>query len=200
MKRMHVHVAVENLEKSIGFYSALFDAEPAIVKTDYAKWMLDDPRVNFAISTRGREPGSIISASRSKTGQSCMKSMPGSAGPAVPSSSRAKQPAAMRNQKNPGSTIRPASPGRLFIRPGKARITAMVPANERHGWPTPKPAVHRWNWRRRLPRPRAARDAASTKGTSRTRRTKLARAARNVIVMAPSKFPICSVRPLGFRW
>ncbi len=57
MKRMHVHVAVENLEKSIGFYSALFDAEPAIVKTDYVKWMLDDPRVNFAISTRGREPG-----------------------------------------------------------------------------------------------------------------------------------------------
>jgi len=57
MKRMHVHVAVENLAQSIGFYSALFDAEPAIVKPDYAKWMLDDPRVNFAISTRGREVG-----------------------------------------------------------------------------------------------------------------------------------------------
>jgi hypothetical protein len=57
MKRMHVHVAVENLEHSVGFYSALFDAEPAVVKPDYAKWMLDDPRVNFAISTRGREPG-----------------------------------------------------------------------------------------------------------------------------------------------
>jgi len=57
MKRMHVHVAVENLQHSIGFYSALFDAEPAVVKPDYAKWMLDDPRVNFAISTRGREPG-----------------------------------------------------------------------------------------------------------------------------------------------
>jgi len=57
MKRMHVHVAVENLAQSIGFYSALFDAEPAVVKPDYAKWMLDDPRVNFAISTRGREVG-----------------------------------------------------------------------------------------------------------------------------------------------
>ena len=57
MKRLHVHVAVENLPQSIGFYSALFAAEPAVVKTDYAKWMLDDPRVNFAISTRGREPG-----------------------------------------------------------------------------------------------------------------------------------------------
>lgn len=57
MKRLHVHVAVENLPQSIGFYSALFAAQPAVVKTDYAKWMLDDPRVNFAISTRGRQPG-----------------------------------------------------------------------------------------------------------------------------------------------
>jgi catechol 2,3-dioxygenase-like lactoylglutathione lyase family enzyme len=57
MKRMHVHVSVQDLQQSIGFYSALFDAEPAVVKPDYAKWMLDDPRVNFAISTRGREPG-----------------------------------------------------------------------------------------------------------------------------------------------
>jgi catechol 2,3-dioxygenase-like lactoylglutathione lyase family enzyme len=57
MKRMHVHVAVEDLPRSIGFYSALFDAQPAVVKSDYAKWMLEDPRVNFAISTRGREPG-----------------------------------------------------------------------------------------------------------------------------------------------
>ena len=57
MKRLHVHVAVKDIPQSIGFYSALFAAEPAVVKTDYAKWMLDDPRVNFAISTRGREPG-----------------------------------------------------------------------------------------------------------------------------------------------
>ncbi len=57
MKRMHVHVAVEDLQRSIGFYSALFAAQPTVVKTDYAKWMLDDPRVNFAISTRGRQAG-----------------------------------------------------------------------------------------------------------------------------------------------
>jgi catechol 2,3-dioxygenase-like lactoylglutathione lyase family enzyme len=57
MKRMHVHVAVADLKQSIGFYSALFAAEPAVTKADYAKWMLDDPRVNFAISTRGRQPG-----------------------------------------------------------------------------------------------------------------------------------------------
>jgi hypothetical protein len=57
MKRLHVHVSVENLPHSIGFYSALFAAEPSVVKSDYAKWMLEDPRVNFAISTRGRAPG-----------------------------------------------------------------------------------------------------------------------------------------------
>jgi predicted enzyme related to lactoylglutathione lyase len=57
MKRMHVHVAVNDLSRSIGFYSALFDAQPRVVKPDYAKWMLDDPRVNFAISTRRRAAG-----------------------------------------------------------------------------------------------------------------------------------------------
>jgi catechol 2,3-dioxygenase-like lactoylglutathione lyase family enzyme len=57
MKRLHVHVSVNDIPQSIGFYSALFAAQPAVIKPDYAKWMLDDPRVNFAISTRGREPG-----------------------------------------------------------------------------------------------------------------------------------------------
>jgi len=52
MKRLHLHVAVDNLNRSIGFYSTLFGAEPVIVKDDYAKWMLEDPRVNFAISAR----------------------------------------------------------------------------------------------------------------------------------------------------
>lgn len=57
MKRFHVHVAVESLSKSIDFYTTLFGTRPAIVKDDYAKWMLDDPRVNFAISARTRAPG-----------------------------------------------------------------------------------------------------------------------------------------------
>jgi predicted enzyme related to lactoylglutathione lyase len=57
MKRLHVHVSVDDIPHSIGFYSALFASQPAVVKPDYAKWMLDDPRVNFAISTRGRKPG-----------------------------------------------------------------------------------------------------------------------------------------------
>ncbi len=57
MKRLHVHLSVEDISRSVGFYSALFAAKPTVVKSDYAKWMLEDPRVNFAISTRGREPG-----------------------------------------------------------------------------------------------------------------------------------------------
>lgn len=57
MKRFHVHVAVHNLQQSIRFYSSLFGAAPSVIKTDYAKWMLDDPRVNFAISTRGAKAG-----------------------------------------------------------------------------------------------------------------------------------------------
>ena len=57
MKRFHVHVHVENLDQSLAFYSKLFAAEPTRVEADYAKWMLDDPRINFAISTRGGSPG-----------------------------------------------------------------------------------------------------------------------------------------------
>ena len=52
MNRFHVHVRVEDIPRSIQFYSTLFGAEPAVVKDDYAKWMLDDPRVNFAISCK----------------------------------------------------------------------------------------------------------------------------------------------------
>ncbi|HEY0202028.1 MAG TPA: ArsI/CadI family heavy metal resistance metalloenzyme [Burkholderiaceae bacterium] len=57
MKRFHVHLHVDDLGRSIGFYSQLFAAQPARVESDYAKWMLDDPPVNFAISTRGGAPG-----------------------------------------------------------------------------------------------------------------------------------------------
>ncbi len=57
MKRMHLHVSVDDIAKSIGFYNNLFGAEPSVAKSDYAKWMLDDPLVNFAISKRGAAPG-----------------------------------------------------------------------------------------------------------------------------------------------
>jgi hypothetical protein len=57
MKRLHVHVSVDDLAHSIRFYSTLFAAEPSVTKPDYAKWMLDDPGVNFAISMRGARAG-----------------------------------------------------------------------------------------------------------------------------------------------
>ena len=57
MRRFHVHIGVPDLSASIRFYSALFGAPPSVEKPDYAKWMLDDPRVNFAISHRATRPG-----------------------------------------------------------------------------------------------------------------------------------------------
>jgi lactoylglutathione lyase len=57
MKRFHVHLHADDLPASIAFYTRLFAAEPTRVEADYAKWMLEDPRINFAISTRGQRPG-----------------------------------------------------------------------------------------------------------------------------------------------
>ena len=57
MNRLHMHLTVPDLPRSVAFYGALFGAAPSVTKADYAKWMLEDPRVNFAISTRARAPG-----------------------------------------------------------------------------------------------------------------------------------------------
>jgi len=57
VKRLHIHIGVEQLEEAIRFYSALFGADPVKRKPDYAKWLLEDPRVNFAISTRPKKNG-----------------------------------------------------------------------------------------------------------------------------------------------
>lgn len=57
MKRFHVHVSVKDLQEGVRFYSAMFGQQPTVVKNDYAKWMLDDPRVNFAISNRSAKTG-----------------------------------------------------------------------------------------------------------------------------------------------
>ena len=112
MKRLHVHVSVDDLDISVGFYSALFAAQPAVVKPDYAKWMLDDPRVNFAISTRGtRARVSTISASRSRTariaGRVCA---PAEAGGNVIEQGRPR--AATPSRRSRGSPIPPASHGK----------------------------------------------------------------------------------------
>jgi catechol 2,3-dioxygenase-like lactoylglutathione lyase family enzyme len=112
MKRLHIHVAVDDLDTAIGFYSTLFASEPDVVKPDYAKWMLDDPRVNFAISHRGAktglnhlgiqveseaELGRSTVASRTRTGRCWRKARPCAATP---------------GRRRRGSTIRLASHGR----------------------------------------------------------------------------------------
>tara|TARA_E500000331_G_scaffold265787_1_gene257033 strand:+ start:124 stop:528 length:405 start_codon:yes stop_codon:yes gene_type:complete len=57
MKRLHINLAVDDIDNSVKFYTSLFAVEPSVLKEDYAKWMLEDPRVNFAIQTRGAEKG-----------------------------------------------------------------------------------------------------------------------------------------------
>jgi len=117
MKRMHVHVAVEDIPNAVGFYSALFATQPAVVKPDYAKWMLDDPRVNFAISTRGKQPGLDHLGIQ-------VSSMRGFAKPAGRSLSKDRRLAATPNRKSRGSTIRREFPGKRFSPPAKALTTA----------------------------------------------------------------------------
>ena len=78
MKRMHVHVAVDDLSRSIGFYSALFDAKPAVVKPDYAKWMLGgSARQLCHLDTRPHSPASITLAFRSRIKPNCTRSTHG---------------------------------------------------------------------------------------------------------------------------
>ena len=126
MKRMHVHVAVEDIKHSIGFYSALFAARPSVIKSDYAKWMLDDPRVNFAISTRGRQPGLDhlgIQVEDSEELQEVYARLRMAGGASL---SRDRLLAATRDPKSRGSMIPQASPGKPFLLPARAPIMVMA--------------------------------------------------------------------------
>jgi len=124
MKRFHVHVAVDDLEQAIGFYSALFAAEPSVIKPDYAKWMLDDPRVISPYRRAVGSQDSIISAFRLRAAMNSTRFTAVSARPTGISSSRGKPTAATPNRKNPGSAIRPEFPGRRFTRQVTVPITA----------------------------------------------------------------------------
>ena len=110
MKRMHVHVAVDDLKQSIDFYSALFAARPSVAKMDYAKWILDDPRVNFAISTRGLQVG--LDHLGIQVEDNSMRSTRGCTKPAATSSSRGKPAVVTPSPKKHGLTIHPASHGK----------------------------------------------------------------------------------------
>ena len=121
MKRMHVHVAVDDLKQSIGFYSALFAAQPAVTKDDYAKWMLDDPRVNFAISTRSRQPGLDHLGIQVESSEEFKEiyARPHKAGGNIVEQA-AKQLAATPSRRSRGLTIPLASRGRRSLRVAKA--------------------------------------------------------------------------------
>jgi catechol 2,3-dioxygenase-like lactoylglutathione lyase family enzyme len=99
--RFHVHLHVADLAQSIGFYSKLFGATPTRHETDYAKWMLDDPRVNFAISTRG-EPGRIDHLGLQTTPATCPHCRPARAKPISRSKSKAPRAAATPRARSTG--------------------------------------------------------------------------------------------------
>ena len=132
MKRLHVHVAVDDLKRSIGFYSALFAAEPAVIKTDYAKWMLDDPRVNFAISTRGRQAGLDHLGIQVETGDELKEiyARLHKAGGDV-DRARPNELAATPSRKSHGLTIRPVFRGKHSSPRAKAPTTATARASAR---------------------------------------------------------------------
>ena len=107
MKRFHVHLGVLDLAASIRFYSGLFGQAPTVEKGDYAKWMIDDPRINFAISQRGGDAArtalaSIISACRSTaptSSRACARSSPPPTRPRSPTS-RTRAAATRRSDKH----------------------------------------------------------------------------------------------------
>jgi len=127
MKRLHVHVSVDDLAASTRFYSTLFAAAPTVVKDDYVKWMLDDPRVNFAISTRaGRAPGISHLGIQAEGETELAEVYDRSAAPSGRSSRPRQRPAATPNPISNGSPIRRACPGKPSSPTAKRRFTARV--------------------------------------------------------------------------
>jgi hypothetical protein len=123
MKRFHVHVRVSALEQSIDFYSTLFGVPPAVLKADYAKWMLDDPRVNFAISTHAANAGlDHLSACRLNPMRISQPSLDASPQQAMPSLRRRVLRAVTRLAIRSGSLISAEFPGIRFSPSGIARF------------------------------------------------------------------------------
>jgi len=155
MKRFHVHVSVEDLNQSIRFYSTLFATAPALVKGDYAKWMLEDPRINFAISQRGGKPG-INHLGLQTDSDEELETLHGQLQQAdVARMPRRTLAAAMPCRTSTGSPTRPASPGRPSTRWAASRPSMGRPLATRPG----RAAVHRRRRRsvsRSRPRPPAA--------------------------------------------
>ena len=125
MKRLHVHISVDDLPTSIRFYNTLFDSEPTIIRHDYAKWMLDDPRVNFAISKRtgGAGIGHLGIQVENRTELADVYSRFKHADASV--LEKAVPAAVTRSARRAGSPTRRESGGRRITRPARAQIIAM---------------------------------------------------------------------------
>jgi catechol 2,3-dioxygenase-like lactoylglutathione lyase family enzyme len=131
MKRLHVHVSVDNLDQSIRFYSTLFAAEPTVLKDDYAKWMLEDPRVNFAISKLpGRAAGISHLGIQAEDEGELADVYDRLTGPSGRSSKRKGPPAATPSRTNSGSPTRKACLGR------RSSLTAKPPSTARDRSPS----------------------------------------------------------------
>jgi catechol 2,3-dioxygenase-like lactoylglutathione lyase family enzyme len=124
MKRLHVHVGVSDLDQSIGFYSSLFGTEPTVVKKDYAKWMLDDPRVNFAISGGMHERKGIEHLGIQVDDGDELADVYGRLERAGRCLRKARQPAATQSRRKAGSPIPTALSGKRSTRAGRQRSTA----------------------------------------------------------------------------
>ena len=114
MKRLHVNISVSDLDSSVGFYRSLFDAEPTVLKEDYAKWMLDDPRVNFAITTRGQRKGLDhlgIQVENDGELDEVYSRLKTAGAPVI---EEARPPAATPTLRKAGFSIPTASPGKPF--------------------------------------------------------------------------------------
>ena len=140
MKRFHVHVSVKDLQDGVRFYSAMFGQQPTVVKDDYAKWMLDDPRVNFAISNRSAKTGVDHLGIQVESAEelSGVEANLHRASDAVQAQSGL--PAAMRNRTNTGCKTRRASHGKRSTRWAACRylVWIMRPATrppKRHAVP-----------------------------------------------------------------
>jgi hypothetical protein len=125
MMRFHVHVAVENLVNSIRFYSYLFGAKPTVKRPDYAKWTLADPRVNFAILSRGHKPGvnhlGFQAEDATELAELAERASHASGAAALKEDVRLS--AATRRVTNIGSSTRRGSPGSTFIPSARRRFS-----------------------------------------------------------------------------
>lgn len=112
MKRFHIHIAINDLEENIRFYTALFQTEPSVLETDYAKWMLDDPHINFAISNRGQKTGIDHLGIQVESGAELEAVQQGLTTAALPIAPKNRLPAVMPNPINTGQSILKVSLGR----------------------------------------------------------------------------------------